>query len=220
MPQSPPRPAPARLRHGWANATVRDGDTVVKRFLGADAPARHAAEVAALTRLPAAIPTPALLGTTAGTVTTRHVGGVPGQALVAAGHAAAVLRACGALLRRLHAVRVDAPGRVLVHGDFGPHNLLFDPATFAVAAVVDWEWAHGGGPVEDLAWCEWIIRTHHAPSAGALGALFDGYGARPPWPLRQAAAVAKCRAMAARHGDTARWRRHTAATLGMRALPG
>ncbi|GAB3846556.1 phosphotransferase family protein [Dactylosporangium cerinum] len=208
------------MRPGWTNLTVRAGDTVVKRYLGADAPARHAAEVSALTRLPAAIPTPALLRTTTDTVATRHVGGVPGQDLVAGGHAEAVLHACGVLLRRLRAVPVAAPGRVFVHGDFGPHNLLFDPSTFAVAAVVDWEWAHEGAPVEDLAWCEWIIRAHHPAAAGAIGALFDGYGARPPWPLRQAAAVAKCRAMAARPGvNTGRWQRHVAATLGLPDLP-
>jgi aminoglycoside phosphotransferase (APT) family kinase protein len=28
---------------------------------------------------------------------------------------------------------------VLVHGDFGPNNALFDPVTFQATAVVDWE---------------------------------------------------------------------------------
>jgi hypothetical protein len=73
------------VRPGWTDTTVRAGDTVIKRHLGADAPARHAAEIAALTRLPAAIPVPALLGTTTDMVTTRHVGGVPRQDLVAGG---------------------------------------------------------------------------------------------------------------------------------------
>lgn len=47
---------------------------------------------------------------------------------------------------------VDA--RTLTLGsDFGPQNVLLDPGTFAVTAVVDWEFAHVGDPVEDLACC-------------------------------------------------------------------
>jgi len=36
---------------------------------------------------------------------------------------------------------------------------------------VDWEWAHAGNPIEDLAWCEWIVRMHHPRDVTALGAL-------------------------------------------------
>ena len=38
-----------------------------------------------------------------------------------------------------------------------------------VTAVLDWEFAHLGDPVEDLAWCEWLVRTHHPEHVGALG---------------------------------------------------
>jgi Ser/Thr protein kinase RdoA (MazF antagonist) len=37
----------------------------------------------------------------------------------------------------------------LVHGDFNPTNLLIDDDR--VSAVVDWEWAHSGTPLADLA---------------------------------------------------------------------
>jgi aminoglycoside phosphotransferase (APT) family kinase protein len=30
-------------------------------------------------------------------------------------------------------------GQTLVHGDYGPNNVLVDPQTLAVVAVVDWE---------------------------------------------------------------------------------
>ena len=50
-----------------------------------------------------------------------------------------------------------ATGAVLVHGDYGPNTVLLDPAAEQVTAIVDWEWAHVGDPVEDLAWCEWIV---------------------------------------------------------------
>jgi hypothetical protein len=118
----------------------------------------------------------------------QHIAGVHGQDLIAAGHAAAVLRSCGRTLRQVQSVAAadvfdDLPAGspvVLVHGDYGPNNMLFDPVTVATAAVLDWEWAHPGEPVEDLAWCEWIIRMHHPEAVDELDNLFDGYGG-PPW---------------------------------------
>lgn len=153
----------------------------------------------------------------------EHVKGVHGQELIQAGHAAAVLRSCGETLREIQSVNAadvfpDVPGMfqsVVVHGDYGPNNMLFDPVTFATTAVLDWEWAHPGDPVEDVAWCEWIIRMHHPDAVHALEHLFVGYGNRPPWERRQAAALAKCHSMLAlpRAGGTSapgarRWQRN------------
>jgi len=81
----------------------------------------------------------------------------------------------------------------LVHGDFGPQNMVFDATTLHPAAVVDWEFAHPGDPVEDVAWAEWIIRTHHPQLVDSLGTMFEGYGSRPPWRQRRAAMLEKCR---------------------------
>jgi hypothetical protein len=110
--------------------------------------------------------------------------GRPGQDLIDAGQARGVLGACGATLRRIHAADPVAagitdsrqPGQVLVHGDYGPNNVLLDPAARHVTAVVDWEWAHAGDPLEDLAWCEWIVRMHHP---GHLSALRHGRDRAP-----------------------------------------
>lgn len=45
----------------------------------------------------------------------------------------------------------EAPGRpVLLHGDIGFHNFLFDNGK--LSAVLDWEFAHLGDPAEDLAY--------------------------------------------------------------------
>ena len=45
----------------------------------------------------------------------------------------------------------DASGKpVLVHGDAGPGNFLF--ADGRLTALIDWELAHAGDPMEDLAW--------------------------------------------------------------------
>jgi aminoglycoside phosphotransferase (APT) family kinase protein len=38
----------------------------------------------------------------------------------------------------------------LVHSDLNPKNLLVDPGTGAVTAVLDWEFAHAGVPVTDV----------------------------------------------------------------------
>ena len=43
-----------------------------------------------------------------------------------------------------------APATVLVHGDFKPGNLLLDGTD--VVAVLDWETAHLGDPIEDVGW--------------------------------------------------------------------
>jgi aminoglycoside phosphotransferase (APT) family kinase protein len=60
---------------------------------------------------------------------------------------------------------------------------------------VDWEWAHGGDPIEDLAWCEWIVRAHHPHQADALDGFFEAYGDRPHWPDRQRAMLTRQRAL-------------------------
>jgi aminoglycoside phosphotransferase (APT) family kinase protein len=42
-------------------------------------------------------------------------------------------------------------GRSLIHGDYGPHNVMFDrEAPVCVAAVVDWETSTIGDPLADL----------------------------------------------------------------------
>ncbi len=128
------------------------------------------------------------------------VDGVHGQELIEAGMAEAVLRACGRTLRHIHHLDIaeifpdqsDPPGGVVVHGDYGPNNVLVDPGTLAITAVLDWEWAHPGDAVEDLAWCEWIIRMHHGTHVDRLGDFFEAYGLQPSWEQRRAAMLARC----------------------------
>jgi Ser/Thr protein kinase RdoA (MazF antagonist) len=135
-----------------------------------------------------------------GDITLGLVTGRPGQELLEE-KPEPVLHATGRLARRLAAVDVSLvavlgpapPGSVLVHGDFGPQNLLLDEATADPTALLDWEFVRLGDPVEDLAWAEWIVRTHHPHLGPALPALFAGYGAEPPWRVRQEAMLARCR---------------------------
>ncbi|WP_181786408.1 phosphotransferase family protein [Streptomyces phytophilus] len=188
------------LKHGYTNRTVSDGAVVEKTYVGPGAQLRCRRERALLTRLQGRLPVPPVQGTTGTALTLGFVAGVPGQELLAAGQPEAVLGSCGELLRSIHrsvpsVLPEEAPraGKVLVHGDFGPNNVLLDPGTFEVTAVVDWEFAHFGDPVEDLAWCEWIVRTHHPGHRRALGHFFRAYGDQvPPWPARRAAMLARC----------------------------
>ncbi|MEV4806017.1 phosphotransferase family protein [Nonomuraea sp. NPDC049421] len=53
-------------------------------------------------------------------------------------------------LRRLAAGRPPARPPALVHGDFRNGNLIVGPE--GIRAVLDWELAHAGDPLEDLGW--------------------------------------------------------------------
>lgn len=73
-----------------------------------------------------------------------------------------------------------APGRVgVVHGDFRHGNLMLAPT--GVCAVLDWELAHAGDPMEDLGWlCVRAWRFGAAAPVGGLGRreeLFAAYSA-------------------------------------------
>lgn len=220
------------LRHGYTNWTLGDGATVVKCYQGPGAVARFQGEHAVLNILQGRVPVPAVLSSEDGCLTMRFMSCVHGQELLEAGHGDGVLRACGTMLRRIHQLDPGeiaaalpsraADGQVLVHGDYGPQNVLLNPATLEITAVLDWEWAHPGDPVEDLAWCEWIVRMHHPGQVSLLGMFFDAYGgAIPPWPDRQAFMLDRCRSLLdlcrrqepGGHGE-AQWAHRLAVTLG------
>jgi aminoglycoside phosphotransferase (APT) family kinase protein len=189
-----------RLRHGYTNGTATDGRAVTKEYLGPDAGQRRANEIAVLDAVGGLLPVPPLLDRPPGAIVTGFVQGTHGQELLAAGHAREVLGVCGRLARRVHAVDpalvpglgTPKAGEVLVHGDFGPQNLLIDAERWEPAALLDWELAGFGDPLHDLAWAEWIVRFHHAELVGEVGALYDGYGWTPPWVDRHAAMVRAC----------------------------
>ncbi len=188
------------MKHGYTNDTAGDGVVVEKRYVGPDAEVRRRREYAVLNELQGRLPVPPVLGLADDALRLGFVEGVPGQELVDAGHAEAVLASCGEVLGRIHATQVPSlPGSgTLVHGDFGPNNLLVDPVSFAVTAVVDWEFVHYGDPVEDLAWCEWIVRMHHSDQVDALAAFFRAYpGEVPEWLVRQAVMVERCQELRA-----------------------
>lgn len=144
---------------------------------------------------------------------------------------AAVLYACGRLLTQLQAVDpaivlpgAEADSGVVVHGDFGPNNVLFAADSFDVIALLDWEFCHRGEPIEDLAWAEWIVRAHHPAVVAELPALFAGYGHEPAWADRRRAMLERCaehERFCERWDDggagAAMWRERAAVTASWRA---
>jgi Ser/Thr protein kinase RdoA (MazF antagonist) len=168
---------------------------VRKTYTGQDAEQRLGRELAALTRLRDAVPLPPVIGVVGLTLELGYVSGDHGLDLLTAGRGAHVLGACGKVLRRIHDASRESGGRVLVHGDFGPNNVLL--AGHAVVAVLDWEFAHLGDPVEDLAWCEWLVRTHQPGQASALAEFYSAYGQPvPAWPERHKAMLERCHELA------------------------
>lgn len=73
--------------------------------------------------------------------------------------------------------RPPPSGRTLVHGDFRLGNLIVD--RHGLAAVIDWELAHIGDPMEDLGWlCTRAWRfgaTAPVAGVGSYNELFESY---------------------------------------------
>ena len=132
---------------------------VVKRFVGAGARRRLDVEVAALTAPVRLFPlrTSSLaVDVERRTGSLRHRDGSHGQDVIdRAG--ASVLRVAGEMARRSRHRRrggwagatPDLPA-CRVRGDFGPQNLLVDADETSVVGVLDWEFAHVDGPLENL----------------------------------------------------------------------
>ncbi|MEO8328874.1 MAG: aminoglycoside phosphotransferase family protein [Candidatus Nanopelagicales bacterium] len=191
--------ATAPLRHGYTNKSYRTGDRVTKQYVGAGSQARCRTETGCLECLQGTLPVPPIVARSPRRVTTAFIGGEHGQDLIEQGMTGLVLRLTGELLRQIQRASQSAcpqlhfkPGQVLVHGDFGPQNLLIEVASPRVTALLDWEFAHAGKPIEDLAWAEWCVRMHHPSETGQLPELFESYGGQPDWDVRQAEMVRQC----------------------------
>jgi hypothetical protein len=122
-----------RLPHGYTNQTRRIGAGVEKRYEGFDSFTRAEREFSCLTGLVGRYPVPQVLGFDASVpvLVTSGVQGRHGQELIEEGWAAPVLRLTGRQLSDLQSLDpftvpgFAGPGDVIVHGDFGPQNMLF-----------------------------------------------------------------------------------------------
>lgn len=84
-----------------------------------------------------------------------------------------ILGASAAVIAR----RRTAP--VFVHGDFAPINVIVDEDG-AIRALLDFDYARSGDPLEDVAWWGWVVRHHHpAVWHVAWAAFLDAAGIDP-----------------------------------------
>ncbi len=188
-----------RLPHGYTNLTRRlPGARVEKRYEGSDRSERADREYTCLVSLAHRLPVPDVVERDRAVplLIVREASGTHGQEMIDAGRAAEVLRLLGALLVTLQQVPTGAvpglvgTGPVIVHGDFGPQNVLIEGDR--ITALLDWEFAHIGRAVEDLAWAEWIIRTHHPAAADDLPEMLDASHLGMTWSARHQAMIARC----------------------------
>ena len=99
--------------------------------------------------------------------------GLPGFVDVLAGRWEPELFArLGEVAERAQALLDTVARTCLVHSDLNPKNLLVDPDTLRVTAVLDWEFAHSGHPYTDLGN---LLRFDRAPAyaGGVLEAWCD-----------------------------------------------
>jgi aminoglycoside phosphotransferase (APT) family kinase protein len=197
-----------------------DGEAVVKRITRDDPRARRDVEVAMLTRLASVVPVPrALPSDDPLAVRMGYVPGALAEQWVVAGYRTlgrdeavrrqvVLMRGCGTMLRALHGVEprtfadvLAGEGPSVIHADPGPYNVIVDPEDAAVRALIDWELARIGDPVDDLALVEWYMRIWWRSPAEVVGHLYDAYGSLPEWPRRHAAMVERCRAYSATSRD-------------------
>ena len=88
----------------------------------------------------------------------------------------------------------------LVHSDLNPKNVLVDPDTLALTAVVDWEFAHAGHPWTDVgnllrferhpAYVDAVLEAWTSLRGGSSADLLDGARAADLWALVDLAARA------------------------------
>jgi hypothetical protein len=219
---APPEGLAWRPGQRW-NDIHWDGEAVVKRVTRDDARRRRDVEVAMLTRLAGVVPVPrAFASDDPFAVRMGYVPGPLAEQWVVGGYRSlgidetvrrqvVLLRGCGEMLRALHAVDVRRFSDVLagrgpsvIHADPGPYNVIVDPESGAIRALIDWELTRIGDPVEDLALVEWYMRIWWTSPGDVLRHLYDAYGRRPEWPLRHAAMIERCRGYAAGSRDEAR----------------
>ncbi|WP_186331585.1 phosphotransferase family protein [Paenibacillus xylanexedens] len=63
----------------------------------------------------------------------------------------------------------DHGEQTLIHGDYGPHNVMLGNDTLF---ILDWEWAGWGNPLFDVSWVVWFVHLHYPDMAKELSGAF------------------------------------------------
>ena len=79
--------------------------------------------------------------------------------------------AMGSLHRAVRAIDPNLAPLAFVHGDFAPVNVIL-AADGTIAALLDFEHAHVGDPLADVAWWGWVVRHHHPDAWDAAWPTF------------------------------------------------
>jgi hypothetical protein len=213
----------ARLPHGYTNHSRRLARHVEKTYIGPHRFENAHREMACLSSLGDHLPVATVMeaDTAIPQLSLTVMPGDHGQDLIDGGHARTVLQLIGVALNAIQRLpfslvpELDGEGPVIVHGDFGPQNMLFDLDAGRVTGLLDWEFAHHGDAIEDLAWAEWIVRMHHPDAVDALDSLFLGARRRPSWTKRHDEMLRRVRqhlAESERTEEPSPWRERLAAT--------
>ena len=89
---------------------------------------------------------------------------------------------------------LDTVGRAcLVHSDLNPKNVLVDPGSLELTAVLDWEFAHAGHPWTDVgnlvrferhpAYVDAVLQAWTDARGGSVATLLEGARAADLWAL-------------------------------------
>ena len=109
-------------------------------------------------------------------------------------------RALAEVARRAQDLLDTETRTCLVHSDLNPKNLLVDPDTLEVTAVLDWEFSHAGHPWTDLgnllrferdpSYADGVLNAWTSRHGGAADELLTGARAADLWALVELASRA------------------------------
>lgn len=174
------------------NNIAWNGSAVVKNY--GEKIVNYYRELVLLTRLSDLPIARITTGSRPGNLNLKYIDGITGDMAVEAGIVTTLLKEMGRFLRKLHNIPIEVvadilpgEGPVIVHGDFAHYNCILNNEGTELLAILDWEAAHLGNPVTDIAWCEWQFRNRFPRYEWAINSLFEGYGEIPSWELRQGA---------------------------------
>ncbi|PKN85213.1 MAG: hypothetical protein CVU46_11810 [Chloroflexi bacterium HGW-Chloroflexi-8] len=182
------------------NQVVINQNDVTKRYLGPGSLHRWQTEKCILNAVKKSLPVPIILeNEEEAEILMKLIPGKKASDFFSEVNSSKLLGQLGQLLLNVHAYPVQelqglihGDGEVLVHGDFSLFNVLLDQNSNGLLALVDWEWAHLGDPVEDLAWMEWTIRMNFGRFSRDLPFFFEAYGNLPDWHYRKEAMIMRC----------------------------
>ncbi len=182
------------------NQVTISQDHVIKRYIGPGAFHRWQTEKYILIAVANTIPVPKMLINT--NEAEISIGVVPGKScdtLMSLGNSQQLFHNIGLALRTIHQFpvqdltgNIQGNGSALIHGDFNIYNIMFDLNMMTDICILDWEWAHLGESVEDLAWMEWSIRMNFTKFEKDLPYFYEAYGEIPDWRYRKDAMILQC----------------------------